>query len=58
MNAKSDNLVAANFDVFSGVPRDEGPARKTVDKKTLPFDYVDSDDSSENEEIAYDNIGK
>ena len=58
MKAKSDNLAAANFDVFSGVPRDEGPVKKTVDKKTLPFDYADSEDSSENEEIHYDNIGK
>lgn len=42
--------------MFSGVPRDENAAKQKVDKKSLAFDYVDSDMSSD--ETPYDNLGK
>jgi len=46
--------MKANFDVFSGVPREEIKA----DKRSLPFDYVDSDASSDEEPAYGDNNGK
>ena len=45
-----------NFDVFSGVPKSQNNAKQATDKKSLPFDYIDSDESSE--DVAYDNLGK
>ena len=42
------------FDVFSGVPREE----QKKDKKSLPFDYVDSDASSDEEAPYGENLGK
>jgi len=46
--------MKATFDVFSGVPREEQKA----DKRSLPFDYVDSDASSDEEAASVENIGK
>jgi hypothetical protein len=56
---RGSNLVEtikmkATFDVFSGVPREELKA----DKRSLPFDYVDSDASSDEEAPYGENIGK
>ena len=48
--------MANNFDVFSGVPKSQNNAKQVIDKKSLPFDYIDSDESSE--DVAYDNLGK
>lgn len=57
MQTKKENKpLTNNFDVFSGVNHNHNDSKKNIDKGSLYFDFVDSDQSSD--EFGNDNIGK